>query len=66
MLRRSFITPKRHVVARIELDISCYSKITARPETVEEFQWIQNLVDMIRLAMKERPDEIKIFVEEIK
>jgi len=46
--------------------VSCYSKVTARPETVQEFQWLQNAVDMIRLAMKERSDEIKIFVEEIK
>ena len=57
--------PRRRIKATIELDVSCHPKITARPESIEEFQWVQNLVDMIRLAMKEHPDEIKIFVDEI-
>jgi len=58
--------PRKTVVATITLDVSCHPDITAKPETVEDFQWLQSLIDMIRIEMRKNPEGIKIWIEEIK
>jgi hypothetical protein len=57
--------PKRKVSAKIQLEISCHPKVEPHPQTVEGFHWLQNLTDMIRIKMKNNPEEIRIYVEEV-